>query len=179
MIAISLGLLVTSSRRIPGYLILAVSVTYKLVPAFLIPLWAVGGLRPSRRESRSDAGPGLGIGVRATMNAAVLLGLSAACFLPADISGGEKSLTFLDYHRHRGIEIESIYATACLEACLLGASLEISNSYGSANVITAWTPLLVNLATIAMIDRHTNHCATVFPCKARFPSAPGNTDIPG
>ena len=151
LLTISLGVLVTSSKRNLAFLILAAAVAYKLAPLFLIPLWAVGGLRFFRRERQSGARFGLEIAARAGINAAMILGLSAACFLPAYITGGKKSLSFLDYHQDRGIEVESTYATVCLTAYLLGDPVAVSNSYGSTNVVSAWTPRLAKLATIAMI----------------------------
>ena len=85
-----------------SYAVLGLGVAYKLIPAVAFPLLALADLKSIREEK----------GVPRLLAAWLAFGVAA--FLPFVwplITAGKSTFDFLDYHRERGIEIESIYAS--------------------------------------------------------------------
>jgi hypothetical protein len=142
LVVSSLALL--TGRRHYGwsFAVLAGAILFKVVPAVLAPLWAVGAMSADRpldlRRPRVLAGLG--------GHSALLLVLVVAGFLPSYLRDGSPCLGFLAYHRARPLEVGSLAASVPLALWLLGHPLALTYSYGSINVLSPLTPALAALS---------------------------------
>jgi hypothetical protein len=142
LVLLSLALL--TSRRHPGwsFAVLATAVLFKIVPVVLVPLWVVGAMPADRpldfRRPRVLAG----LAVRGSL----LVGLIVAGFLLCYLWYGTGCLGFLTYHRARPLEIGSLPASIPLVLQLLGQPITVNYTYGSINVHSSLTPVLVALS---------------------------------
>jgi hypothetical protein len=66
--------------------------------------------------------------------------------IPYYVQDGPAVLEFLGYHRERGIEIESTWASLLLPSKYLGPAWDVYHSHGSVNVRSPLSPLLATLA---------------------------------
>ncbi|MBI4613689.1 MAG: hypothetical protein HY720_08780 [Planctomycetes bacterium] len=139
---LSLALLVSRARWIWSFAALAVAIHVKIVPIALAPAWIVGAwpvffkyverprrVAPTLRAFASRAGA-----------LAFLLALLLAPFL---FLWGTRSLDFYAFHRDRGLEIESVYATVLMALSWFGHAIEVRHGHGSYNL---WSPAADGLA---------------------------------
>jgi hypothetical protein len=138
------ALVLLRSRRHYGwsFAMLAVAINFKLVPLVLAPIWVVGSMPGDTRLSYSKPGVLVALGVRAVF----LLILVIVCFLPFYLCDGSRCLGFLPYHRARGIEIGSLYGSLEMTLKPMGHATEVHYSYGSINLRSSFSPILVMLA---------------------------------
>ncbi len=120
---------------------LAVAIHFKLMPAVLAPLWIVASLPVTALN-----GPWRTVVRQMAVRSAVLAGFGLAILTPYYVQHGPAVMEFLVYHKNRGIEIESTWATLLLRS----REWAVYHSHGSVNVETPLTPFLTGLATPAM-----------------------------
>jgi hypothetical protein len=143
-VTLALALLVGRRHYAWSFAVLALAVNFKLVPLVLAPVWVVGALPAGRPLTWSP--PALG---RLVARALLLAALTVGILLPFYIRSGGDCLSFLRYHRARGLEVESVWSCLPLVLQAAGRPVEIAYSYGSVNVISPLTPLLTSLAPVA------------------------------
>jgi hypothetical protein len=130
LVVLAFGLLASHFHYVWSFAALTLAVQLKLVPVVLVPVWVVGSLpvAPSRSPFHSR--------LLATLAArgALLLVLVVGGFLFAYAWLGPRSLEFLEYHRSRGLEIESFWGSLLLALRPLGHNVEVYFSHCSLNV---------------------------------------------
>lgn len=142
LVALSLGLLLTQRTHL-SRLLIAVGILFKLIPVILVPVWVVAEMRG--RWNRFDTW------VRQLIPLTEMVGtVLVVCGLLWAVAG-PTAFYFITYHRDRGIEIGSIMATVALTAGQFGAPLSYDDSYGSFNVRSSLTPILVGVAPVLCI----------------------------
>ncbi len=133
-----LAALAARLRKWPDWIslaLLAVAINFKLTPLVLSPLFVLGGSwkQVARR-------------------AAVLAAFTIGIFLPFFLRDGVATLGFLQYHTGRGLQLESIWSTLPdTLAALFLVPTQIVQRYGAFEVLSALTPLLTVLSSIAML----------------------------
>ena len=128
-----------------------------------------GDQRLSLRQPRVLAA----LGLRSALLAALVIG----CFLPFYAAEGSRCLDFLTYHRARGLEFESLYSSLLLAARPWSQPLTVGYSYGSINLGSSLSPVLIALAPWVMLSVLLG--ATVLllvHCGIGFQSCPEKTD---
>jgi hypothetical protein len=140
-VTLALALLVSRRHYAWSYAVLALAINFKLVPLVLAPVWVVGALPADRATALTPATAGR-LAARGVLLAALTLGV----LLPFYLSEGRDCLGFLRYHRARGLEVESVWACVPLVLQAFGRPVEVAYSYGSVNVQSPLTPLLIALA---------------------------------
>jgi hypothetical protein len=145
LVMASLALLVSRLHWSFALAVLAVAIHFKLMPGVLAPLWIVASL-PTAALHGSWRGIVRGVALRT----AVLTVFGLAILAPYYIQDGPAVLEFLGYHKERGIEIESTYASLLLPARYLGQAWEVYHSHGSVNVRSDLSPLFGGLATVVL-----------------------------
>jgi hypothetical protein len=143
-VTLALALLVGRRHYAWSFAALALAVNFKLVPLVLAPVWVVGSLPAGRPLAWSWAALGRLVG-RTLLLVALTLGVLAPFF----VRSGNDCLSFLRYHRARGLEVESVWSCLPLLLHAAGRPAEVAYSYGSVNVISPLTPLLTGLAPVA------------------------------
>jgi hypothetical protein len=138
LVMLSLALLIGRLHYGWSFALLAVAINFKLTPVVLAPVWIIGSWPANERLSVSRPRVWAALGVRAGL----LLGLTVGCFLPFYLADGSRTLDFLGYHRLRGIEIESLYASVMLALQSFGQPVAVEHSYGSINVQSSLSPVL-------------------------------------
>ncbi len=141
LVTLALALLIGRWHYVWSFLLLALAINFKLVPVVLAPVWVIGSLP-------ADGQPVLSLrtAFRLTARGLVLAVLTLGIFAPLALSAGSEALGFLQYHRARGLEIESIWSGLPLVLGMGGQPVEIAYSYGSFNVQSSLTSLLLGLA---------------------------------
>src|SRR5262249_15830479 len=125
-----------------SFAVLALAINFKLVPLVLAPVWVLGAFPIDRARAVFTPAALLALGARAALLAALVLG----GFLPFYLPDGPRCLSFLTYHRARGLEIGSVLGSLPLALQPLGQPVAVAYSYGSINVRSAISPVLVALA---------------------------------
>ena len=113
---------------------LALGTGVKVFPSALVPLLALEQVRGRRWGSLLT---GL----------LVFSATLAAPFVPFLISAPDSLGRLLAYHQQRGVQIESLPATALLIGHALGAAVKSQFAFGSQEISSALTPTLAGLAT--------------------------------
>jgi 4-amino-4-deoxy-L-arabinose transferase-like glycosyltransferase len=121
--------------RLASYAVLGLSVAYKLIPILMLPylLLADWQARP-----RVRVWPGV-------------ISFTAALAIPFLLlypSAGTAPLQFLEYHRERGIQVESIYATLLTASSWLGVATKVVYTHAADEVDSAWAPAMKTLASV-------------------------------
>jgi hypothetical protein len=148
LLTLALALLVTQARRWPAWSVLALSIGFKLVSVFLLPIWAIASLTAGPAPEKGSVPAVLGKIAKLAAYALVIAALSAACFLPVLWSGSWQGLSFLRYHSQRGIQIESTWSILLYAVALWKGPLELSRDpHGSADVVN---PTLAGLAQVSV-----------------------------
>jgi hypothetical protein len=142
LVTASLALLVSRLHWSWALAVLAVAIHFKLMPVVLAPLWILASLPLAvlQRSWRAVVG---GVALRT----GVLAGFGLALLAPFYVWHGPAVFEFLAYHKERGLEIESTWASLLLPARQFGYAWEVYHSHGSVNVRSAWEPFLLTLAT--------------------------------
>ena len=139
LVALSLGLLLKQRAHL-SRLLIALGILFKLIPVILVPVWIVAQMRGTL--SRFDTW------MRQLIPLTEMIGtVLIACGLLWLIAG-PTAFYFINYHRDRGIEIGSIMATIALTEGQLGEPPTYDDSYGSFNIRSATTPILIGLAPV-------------------------------
>ena len=139
--------LVTGHRYL-SHTLLAVAVSLKLVPIFLLPLFLLGVLPNSlfseplaiRRALRSWLLAG-----------AVFVASSLALFLPFRLMWGPRVLDFLGYHSQRGLQIESLWSSLLLVAAPFGYPAHVAHVFGANDVTGPGTAVLANASLFVVL----------------------------
>jgi hypothetical protein len=129
LVMASLALLVCRVHWCFSMAVLAVAIHFKLMPIVLAPLWILASLPVTALH-----GPWRALIRPVVVRATVLAGWGLAILLPYYLQNGPAVLEFLEYHKSRGIEIESIWASVALPTKYLGHAWEVYHSHGSVNV---------------------------------------------
>jgi len=117
-------------------LLAALGVLTKIVPGLLIPCGLVVWHRSQHPERRAL------IAVALLTGGLTLLALHAACWALL----GDGYLATFDYHRLRGLQLESTYASLLLLAHLFGFPTALELSFGSSNVASSVSPTVASLS---------------------------------
>ena len=129
LVMASLALLVCRVHWCFSMTVLAVAIHFKLMPIVLAPLWILASL-----PAKALHGPWHALLRPVLVRTTVLAGWCLAILLPYYLQNGPAVLEFLEYHKSRGIEIESTWASVLLPTKYLGYSWEIYHSHGSVNL---------------------------------------------
>jgi hypothetical protein len=122
---------------------LAVAINFKVVAILLSPLWLIGSL-PCRSFRLGTKGKIILLLRRLF----VLVAATVMLFVPYFVQYGAQSLAFVDYHRQRGFQLESLPANLILFLRYLGMQVNIEHSYGSTNLALLWSGPLAGTALV-------------------------------
>lgn len=129
-----------------SFAVVALAVSFKVVPAVLMPLWVVGSLPVELFDRRVSWRRLL---LAASWRGLVLAGLTLAILLPFYLAVGSRSLVFFTYHKDRGIEHESTYAALqWLMHHLAGMDALTVHQFGSWDVTSSLAPKLTTVAPL-------------------------------
>jgi hypothetical protein len=146
LLLVALALLSSRRHYAWSFLVLAAAVCFKLVPLALAPLWALASLPADvLRGLATPAGWGRAAAALAR-RLALLAALVVAWFAPFCLAAGPRCLGFLAYHRERGLEIGSSYASALMGLGLFGHPVTVTFSHSSFDVRSPLSPLLADLS---------------------------------
>jgi hypothetical protein len=141
----ALALLVSRRGWWLALLVLALGVHFKLMPIFVAPLFLLAALPAANLQ-----GPWRDLfrllAVRAGVLAAFGFGMLASFWLWQ----GPGTIEFLNYHKDRGLEIESTWSSLLLVLQPLAGGWTVYHSHGSVNVRAPLSPLLTTAATLTM-----------------------------
>jgi hypothetical protein len=145
LVTAAFALLVSRRHWAFSLAVLALAIHFKLMPAVLAPLWLIGTLPLSllRAPWRMLAGA-------LAWRTLVLAGIGLAVLVPFCAREGIAVFGFLEYHKERGVEIESTYALVPLVLRHAGQDFAVYHSHGSFNVHSPLTPLLSASATVTL-----------------------------
>ena len=107
-----------------SYLALGCSIAYKLIPVIVVPFLLLCEIR-IREQLWSRL---------ATAIVALVIPVVFSLLTLHELSDAWQSLSFLEYHRARGIEIESTYATLLFILNQCGVPMTATHGYGGWNV---------------------------------------------
>jgi len=146
----ALTLLCGRVRYLASFVVLAAAINLKLTPIVLLPVWVLGAM-PAAALARCRDKAGLWrLALEAARRSGEMLALTAAMFLPFYWLGGRQTLDFLRYHAHRGLEIESLWASLALIAGrIFGLSTQSALNFGAVHVSSPITPVLMKLVPLA------------------------------
>jgi hypothetical protein len=156
-----LFLLVGRVHYAASFIVLALAINFKLTPGMVLPIWILGSMPAAALAGRLDKARWARLAGLAAVRLTCIGLFTAAIFLPYYMKWGEGTLDFLEYHARRGIQIESVWATAVLLAGrLFGSQPQVLANFGAthlqspaANLLAAISPLvsvlLLALATIS------------------------------
>jgi hypothetical protein len=140
----AMALLVSRFHWAWSFAVLAAAVHFKLMPIVLAPLWIIASLPITALSNSRYAVRDL------AARTAVFAGFGLAMLVPYYLHAGPAVLSFLGYHRDRGLEIESTWTTFMLPAKFLGYSWEVYHSHGSVNVRTPLSAFLASSTTVVL-----------------------------
>jgi hypothetical protein len=152
LVAVSLALLIASRNYLVSFIVLAISINFKLIPILLAPLWIIGTLPAGFFREILDKGNIAKSVTLILQRALVLLGLILLIALPFYLAYGIKAYEFFFYHGERGIQIESSYGALTLFINLFAnIHTDIYKAFGADNIssdisgslLAASTPLVV------------------------------------
>jgi hypothetical protein len=133
-------------RWVWSFAVLALAIHLKLIPLVLAPLWILGAM-PVATLQASWRRALCGLVTRGFTLGGFVVAILVAFYLWQ----GGAVLEFLSYHKDRGIEIESTYASLLLLLRPLGHEWEVYHSHGGINVRSALTPGLTTVATVLAV----------------------------
>jgi hypothetical protein len=142
LLALSLALLLSGRPYVFSFAVLALAIDYKVAPVALAPLWVLVSLPASRFAPGWGARSLSGLLFLALRRSVVLALLVLVGLVPFYLADWSRLRDFFAYHRERGIEIESLYASAILAARCLGHGAAYDFSFGSLNIRSPVAPLL-------------------------------------
>ena len=145
LVIAALALLVCRVHWSMSLAVLAVAIHFKLMPAVLAPLWIVASLPVT--ALRGSVGAVLR---QMALRVGVLVAFGLAILAPYYVRHGAAVLEFLGYHKNRGIEIESTWASLLIISRAWGVDVGVYHSHGSVNVQSPWADFLAGLATPVM-----------------------------
>jgi hypothetical protein len=145
LVTASLALLVSRRHWTLTLGVLALAIHFKLMPVVLAPLWLIGTLPLATLR-----GPRRPLLEALAWRTVVLAGFGLALLAPFYLWEGPAVLGFLEYHKERGIEIESTYSTLLHLLQPFDHGWEVYHSHGSVNVRSALAPTLTTAATLVM-----------------------------
>lgn len=126
-----------------SYLVLGISVSYKLIGAVALPFVFLTDFLAARREHS----------VMKSMSPLVLCGVAGVVgpFLLHYPTAGWSTLDFLRFHGERGIQIESLYASLLMAFSAFGHEISVQMGHGSANLVSSVSSVLATGSTIAVL----------------------------
>jgi hypothetical protein len=133
------GLAGRSSWIVLAYLVLGLSVAFKLTPIVAIPVLLVTELTRERSAART-----------ATRVGALAAGIVLP-FVPHLATAGTSTLSFLQYHGARGLEVESFFANIVWALSLVGLPIAIDYRFTSFEVTSALSSWLALASTLSLI----------------------------
>lgn len=146
LMLVALALLQSRKHFIWSFAVLALAVSFKVVPAVLMPLWVIGSLPVGLLGKGVSWGRLL---LAATWRGLLLAGLTLAILLPFYLAVGSRSLVFFTYHKDRGIEHGSTYAaTQWVLHHLAGLDAITKWQFGSWDVTSRLAPALTVVAPV-------------------------------
>lgn len=148
LILLASAFLILRVHYLWSFLVLVLGIHFKLIPLILLPIWVLGSLpaQGSRASLGERKRPWLPLGQRSAVALALVVGL----IIPYILAAGGRTLSFLGYHRDRGIEIESVYANLLMIGALAGEPFEVYESHGSYNARGTGSEMLIRVAPIVL-----------------------------
>jgi hypothetical protein len=128
--------------------LLAVAVSLKLVPIFLLPLFLLGVLPGTTFSDVLLSRRTLRIGLLAGL---VFAATGLAVFLPFRLMWGPRVWHFLAYHSQRGFQIESTWSSALLVAAQLGYPAQVTHIFGAEEVVDSGVAILAKLSILVVL----------------------------
>jgi hypothetical protein len=125
-----------------SYGLVGLGIAYRVIPVLVVPVLVVFEGRQSLHTRRWQP---LWWGL-----AAVTGGVLVPT-LPAFLSAGTAVFGFLRYHRERGIEIESTWASIQMVLAGCGAPIEVYGGHGGQNVRGLYSDALLLLSTLGVL----------------------------
>lgn len=133
------GMTGASSWVVLSYVVLGLSVAFKLTPAVVVPVLLA--LELTRGAST----------VRAAQRVGALAAGTLLPFLLHYSTAGTSTLSFLKYHGDRGIEVESFFANLLWGLSLVGLPIGIDYRFTSFEVTSALSGSLALLSTLCLV----------------------------
>ncbi|HEX4149366.1 MAG TPA: hypothetical protein VHY20_10275, partial [Pirellulales bacterium] len=125
-----------------AYLALGLGVSYKLIPAVIVPLVVIADVRAQRLLKDE-----LRLAVGLLVFAATAIGPFAYYYYTA----GAKLWTMFQYHRARGLEIESLWSTLAFALRPFGFKVDAVHDFGSWNIQCRLDRELLAASTATML----------------------------
>ncbi len=139
LLALALWLLV-SGRALVSLVALAAAINFKLVPVVAAPAWILGSM-PYAAWNAARRWIGA-VAIRSL----VLIALVAAMIAPFVAWYGAPAIGFFQYHRSRGIEIDTLYSSVLMALGGVGYPVQVYGSHNGVNITSAAAPVLSALA---------------------------------
>jgi hypothetical protein len=122
-----------------AYTMLGLSISFKLIPVVACPFLLLSELHVSQRMIRL---------------ATAMVCIGATLVLPFVIQytiSGPGVFAVFGHHAERGIQIESIYASAILVGSIFGYPISIGNTHGAFELFWSWSPEMKTLSTLLLL----------------------------
>jgi hypothetical protein len=140
LIAAALLLLVSRVPYAWSYAVLALAVSFKVVPLMLAPIWVIATIPAALLTGRWSLSQWLQFGTACLGRLALLAGMILLVCLPFYILAGPRCLAFFEFHRERGIELESTYGAVLGILHLFGYPLQVQATYGCYEFASSFSP---------------------------------------
>jgi hypothetical protein len=127
-----------------------VAIGFKVTPIVLVPFWALATVPRVWFTDLSSATAMARLGGGLALRCGMVGALTVLACLPFYLIGGPGCLSFLTYHKDRGIECETTYAAALGMLRPLGLKLGCQGRYGAFEVVGDYTPLLASVAPLVI-----------------------------
>jgi len=134
LILLSMYFALVLTRWRISYVLLWAVVLVKVFPAILFPVLIISQIKMTKKSRQAFADFGLASAVFAFFMIALIIGF------------GRWWDQVISYHGHRGIQIESLYASIVMLSGFLGIPSTINHDFGSFNIVNSFTPLLAGIA---------------------------------
>ncbi len=128
----------TGGRRSLSYGVLGLAASYKVAPALMLPFVLAHDWR------------GITAGERGRLLLWFVVGVAAPFIVLWPIAGGA-SLSFLNYHVGRGLEIESVWATLLWPMRWMGQAISAAHVEHSIELIGPWSKAIAQLSVVASV----------------------------
>lgn len=169
LILLAVALLLGRQRSLWSLAALAAAIAFKFVPIALVPVWlAVTAPDSFRRPGRLLA--------HVLSQGAVLAGFLLLFAAPSWLLAGDRSLSFLTFHRVRGIEFQSNYAAVLTLLRHGGYPVQTVPGIGSVELHCSAAPFVGGLAVALIGAGLLLGAVELLRARTRRPVGAGQTD---
>jgi len=121
-----------------AYLMLGLSISFKVVPVIVVPFLLLATLHTTTRWR--DLAIGIGM---------LLLGITGPFAIYWPTAGGD-TLKFLTFHSNRGLQLESLASSLLIVASWFGLKVEAVHPYGGFDLASSWSAIAKTISNIAL-----------------------------